>query len=165
MSTSCGILEMTNIDKYTVLHIFWLVGRGVPSNLKHVTWRTVSVQENRFPTPDESVEIYQPTYHGNITEPSAYGTDLLEDDKELQQIRYNDFIEYHNIKLIFADIVNGKTDAFRSALLLHSIESTRLFTISSKKYGNKLKTIKRNLKTKFFAVFDYESNFEKHCSY
>ena len=76
--------------------------------------KTRNLQENRFPTPDEAVEIYKRTYHGHITEPSAYGTDLLEDDKELQQIRYNDFIEYHNIKLIFADIVNGTTYTFRS---------------------------------------------------
>ena len=35
---------MTNIDKYTVLHIFWLVGRGVPSNLKHVTFKKTDFQ-------------------------------------------------------------------------------------------------------------------------
>ena len=83
-----------------------------------------------MPTPDEAVEVYQRIYHGHITEPSVYGIDLLEDNEELQQIRYNNFIEYHNIELIFADIVNGTTDAFRDALLFHISESTRLYAIS-----------------------------------
>ena len=107
-----------------------LVGRGVPSDVKRVTSRTVSIQENQLPTPDEAVEIYQRTYHGHITEPSVYGVDLLEDNEELQQIRYNNFNEYHNIELIFAEIVNGTTDAFRDALLFHISESTLLFAIS-----------------------------------
>ena len=107
-----------------------LVGRGVPSNVKRVNSRTVSIQENQLPTPDEAVEIYQRTYHGHITEPSVYGIDLLEGNEELQQIRYNNFIEYHNIELIFADIANTITDAFRDALLLHISESKRLFAIS-----------------------------------
>ena len=63
MSTSFDILEVTNVDKNTALYIFFLVGRGVPSNLKHVTSRTVSIQENQLQTPDEAVEIYQRTYH------------------------------------------------------------------------------------------------------
>ena len=130
LSANCDILEVTNTDKNTVLYIFLLLGRGVPSNLKHVTSRTVPIQENQLPTPDEAVEIYQRTYHGHITEPSVYGIDLLEDNEELQQIRYNNFIEYHNIELIFADIVNGTTDAFRDALLFHISESTRLYAIS-----------------------------------
>ena len=50
-------------------------------NLKHVTSRTVPIQENRLPTPDEAVAIYQQTYHGHITEPSVYGIDLLGDKK------------------------------------------------------------------------------------
>ena len=100
-----------------------LVGGGVPSELKRVTSRTVSTQENQLPTPDEAVEIYQSTYHGHITELSVY-------NEELQQIRYNNSIEYHNIELIFAEIVIGTTDAFRDALLFHISESTRLFAIS-----------------------------------
>ena len=130
MSTSCVILEVTNVDKNTVLYIFLLVGRGVLSNLKQVTSRTVSIQENQLPTPDEAVEIYQWTYHGHITEPSARGIDLSEDNEEPQQIRYNNFIEHHNIELIFADIVKGTTNVFRDALLFHINESTRLYAIS-----------------------------------
>ena len=130
LSTSCDILEVTDIDKNTVLYIFLLLGQGVPSNLKHVTSRTVPIQENQLPTSDEAVEVYQWIYHGHITEPSVYGIDLLEDNEELQQIRYNNFIEYHNIELIFADTVNGTTDAFWDALLFHISESTRLYAIS-----------------------------------
>ena len=142
-----------------------LVGRGVPSDLKRVTSRTVSIQENQFPTPDEAVEIYQRTYHGHITEPSVYSTDLLQDNEELQQIRYDNFNEYHNIELIFAEIVNGTTDVFRDTLLFHISESTRLFAIS---YHNRQKSL-----AAFFSlilllkitVFDYEINFEKDSSY
>ena len=130
LSTSCDVLEVTNIDKNTVLYIFLFFGRGVPSNLKHVTLRTVPIQENQLPTPDEGLEIYQRTCHRHITEPCVYDIDLLEDNEELQQIRYKNFIEHHNIELIFADIVNGTTDAFRDALLFHIRESTRLYAIS-----------------------------------
>ena len=86
-----------------------LVGRGAVSNLRHVTSRIVPFQENQLPTPDEALEIYQRTDHRYITEPSACGIDLLEDNEELQQMRYNNFIEYHNIELIFVDLVNGTT--------------------------------------------------------
>ena len=86
-----------------------LTGRGVPSNLRHVTSRIVPFQENQLPAPDEAVEIYQQTYHRHITEPSVCGIDLFEDNEELQQIQYNNFIYYHNIELIFMDIVNGTT--------------------------------------------------------
>ena len=107
-----------------------LVGRGVPSNLKHVTSRTVSVEENQLPTPDEAVEIYQQTYQVHITEPPVYVIDLLEDNEELQQIWYYNFIEYHNIELTSADIVNCTSDVFRDALLFHISELMRLFAIS-----------------------------------
>lgn len=60
-----------------------------------------------MPIPDEYVEIHQRRYHGHITETSFYDTDFFEDNEELRQIRYNNFIKYHKIKLIFADIVNG----------------------------------------------------------
>ena len=55
---------------------------------------------------------------------------MLDDNEKLQKIRYSNFIEYHNIELIFADIANGTRRAFRDDLLFHISKSTRLIAIS-----------------------------------
>ena len=109
----------------TILLIF--VGRGVPNTLKSTTSRTITVPPKLLPTPDAAMTIYEQIYSGKLTEPSVYGTDLLEGNKHLQDLRCCNFSANYNIESIFADLVNCDAENFKNAILFYISESYRLF--------------------------------------
>ena len=104
-----------------------LVERGVPNSLRSTTSRTILVPPNLLPTPDAAVTIYEQIYNRQLTEPSVYGTDLLEGNEHLQDLRYSNFLANYNIESIFADLVNCDIENFRNAILFYISESYRLF--------------------------------------
>ena len=73
----------------TILLIF--VGHGEPNSLRSITSRTITVSPNLLPTPDAAMTIYEQIYSGQLTEPSVYGTDLLEGNEHLQDLRCSNF--------------------------------------------------------------------------
>ena len=73
----------------TILLIF--VGRGVPNSLRSTTSRTIPVPPNLLPTPDAVMTIYEQIYSRQLTEPSVYGTDLLQGNENLQDLRCSNF--------------------------------------------------------------------------
>ena len=109
----------------TILLIF--VGRGVPNSLKSTTSRTITVPPKLLPTPDAAMTIYEQIYNGRLTEPSVYGTDLLEGNEHLQNLHCCNFSANYNIESIFADLVNCDVENFKNAILFYISESYRLF--------------------------------------
>ena len=104
-----------------------LIGCGVPNNLRSTASRTIALSLNLLPTPDASVTIYEQIYNGQLTEPSVYGTDRLEENKPLQDLRCSNFLANYNIESIFADLVNCDVENFRNAILFYISGSYRLF--------------------------------------
>ena len=104
-----------------------LVGHGVPNSLRSTTSRTIVLTLNLLPTPDATVTVHEQIYNGQLTEPSVSGTDLLEGNEHLQDLRCSNFLENCNIESIFADLVNCDVESFRNAILFYISESYRLF--------------------------------------
>ena len=88
------------------------VGRGVPNSLRSTTTRTITVPPNLVPTPDAAMIIYEQICSGQLTEPSVYGTDFLEGNEHLQDLRCSNFSANYNIESIFADLVSCDVENF-----------------------------------------------------
>ena len=57
-----------------------------------ISSRSIVLPLNLLPTPDAFATIYEQIYNGQLTEPSVYGTDRLEENKPLQDLRCSNFL-------------------------------------------------------------------------
>ena len=96
--------------------------------MRRVTSRTNRIDLNALPEPDAAVQIYEQRYHGRLTDPHTFGTDPLNDNQELKNLRSRHFVNNHNVEMIFADLVNGRNFTLRNAILFFINETRRLST-------------------------------------
>lgn len=96
--------------------IYFLLDRGVASEIQHRTNHLNAVQESQIPTVNEAKEIYERMYSGRLTQESHFGEDPLEGNERLQTERSNEFYHQHNISNIYGEIVNERSRPFKQAI-------------------------------------------------
>ena len=69
-----------------------------------------------LPTGEEAVSAYERD-GGNLRSPEVFGTDILAGNKQLQQLRFDNFnAAYPSFEVIFYCLVNGDHHPFREGL-------------------------------------------------
>ena len=80
--------------------------RGIPNRLMNVDNRARRIDSSLMPTVEEAVNQYQLT-GGRISEPCSFGTDPLEFNNILKEIRYKAFISKFSFQNLFCHVSNG----------------------------------------------------------
>lgn len=87
--------------------------RGIPNRLMNIDNRAKRIDTSLMPTTEEAVE----QYGGRISEPCTFGTDPLESNNILKDVRYEAFFSKFSFQNLFCHVSNGCGESFSDALL------------------------------------------------
>ena len=82
-----------------------------------------------MPTAFEAKEEYEARYNGQLTEEHPFGSDPLEEHEDLKARRLEDFLNRFQVKRLFQECVNGRSQLFKNSILFF-IEKTHELTLT-----------------------------------
>ena len=87
--------------------------RGIPNKLMNEDNRARKIHPSLLLSVEEAVEQYA----GHLSEPCVFGTDPLELNYELKEIRQKSFCSKYSFESLFCEVSNGCGNTFKNALL------------------------------------------------
>lgn len=105
------------------------LGRGKPLEIRERTKAIDVVTEGDLPNEIEAKDEYEICYTGQLTDEHSFGCDPLCEREDLQNRREEEFFNRYDIKLLFQECTNGRSQLFKNAILFF-IEETAALTQS-----------------------------------
>lgn len=90
--------------------------RGVPNVLMDLDNRAKKIDPQLLPSATTAVQQYN-SNGGVISGPCCFGTDPLEGNTRMKDIRHETFCSRFSFKSLFCDVSNGCGSSFTSALM------------------------------------------------